>query len=203
MNTKPNIGILLLAAGNSSRMGERIKQILRWKTTTLLGHALEQAKNSIASETYVVLGAFDEIIKAEVNLDNVIVVQNSNWKNGLGNSITAGINHLFSKSISHDAVLIMLADQPLIDTNYLNKMMGNWRGNPTKIITTQYKKHSGVPAIFGNEYFDDLKGLNKDFGAKDIIASHKDVILELNPDGKEIDIDSWETYQELLNNKNI
>lgn len=198
MDDKQNIAILILAAGNSSRMGERIKQVLPWKTSTLLGNAVDQASASVANTTYVVLGASEEFIKAEVQLDKVVTIQNRNWENGLGSSIAAGLEYFLAKSLSHDAVLIILADQPLIDTNYLNKMMGNWKGNPSKIITTQYESRSGVPAIFGKEYFEELKNLNKDFGAKEIIASHYDVILALDPKGKEIDIDSWETYQDLI-----
>jgi len=198
MDESPKIAILLLAAGESSRMGEHIKQILPWNNTTLLGNALEQAKSSIANAIYVVLGAYEEKIKGEVNLDAATIIQNSNWKNGLGSSITAGVEYFSSKSLTYDAVLVLLADQPKIDTNYLNKMMGNWRANPQKIIATQYKSHSGVPAIFGKDYFQELQELKKDFGAKDILASHNDAILALNSGGKEIDIDSWETYQELI-----
>jgi molybdenum cofactor cytidylyltransferase len=192
------IAILILAAGESSRMVDHVKQTLPWKSTTLLGHAFDQAKVSIAESTYVVTGAYEEIIKAEVSLEASETIKNANWKNGLGSSIASGITHFLEKSLSYDAVLIMLADQPLIDTNYLNKMMGNWKGNSSKIITTQYNGRSGVPAIFGKEHFQELQKLNKDFGAKDIIASHKDVILALNAEGKEIDIDRWETYQKLI-----
>ncbi len=199
MDEKPKIAILILAAGESSRMGEHTKQILPWKDSTLLGTAVEQANTSIADTTFVVLGAKEEIIKAEVNLESSTSITNANWQNGLGSSITTGMDYFLSKSLSCDAVLIMLADQPLIDTNYLNKMMGNWIGNPSKIITTQYEGRSGVPAIFGKEHFTELQKLNKDFGAKDIITSHAAIILALNPEGKEIDIDSWETYQEQLN----
>lgn len=199
---KPNIAILILAAGESSRMGEHTKQILPWQDTTLLGNAVDQANASIAENTYVILGAKEEVIKTEVNLESSTIIQNTNWEKGLGSSIAAGINFVASKEIGHDAMLIMLADQPLIDTNYLNKMMGNWIGNPSKIITTQYKDRSGVPAIFGKKFFVELQGLHKDFGAKDIIANHSEDVLALNPDGKEIDIDSWEAYEELVSKTN-
>ncbi len=201
MDEQPKIAILILAAGESSRMGDKVKQILPWNNYNLLGNTVNQAKASIANDTYVVLGAYEEIIKAEVHFDDNSIIQNTNWKNGLGSSIAAGMNYFESKGLTFEAVLILLADQPLIDTNYLNKMMGNWKGNPLKIITTQYESHSGVPAIFGKEYFSELQKLNKDFGAKDIIASQEKAILAIHPEGKEIDIDSWETYQELLNRK--
>lgn len=201
MEEQPNIAILILAAGESSRMGDKVKQVLPWKESNLLGNAVSQAKASMAHMTYTVLGAYEEIIKAEVPFESNSIIQNSNWKDGLGSSIATGIDYFISKALGYDAVLVMLADQPFIDTNYLNKMIGNWKGNRSKIITTQYESQSGVPAIFGKEYFQELQKLNKDFGAKDIIANHESSILALNPEGKEIDIDSWETYQELCNKK--
>lgn len=202
MDEQPKIAILILAAGESSRMGDKVKQILPWKDHNLLGNTVDQAKATIADVTYVVLGAYEEIIKAEVIFEANSIIQNTKWENGLGSSIAAGMNYFESKGLSFEAVLILLADQPLIDTNYLNKMMGNWKGNPSKIITTQYEGHSGVPAIFGKKYFSELQKLNKDFGAKAIIASQENAILAINPEGKEIDIDSWEAYQDLLNQKN-
>jgi len=202
MHEKPKIAILILAAGESSRMGEKVKQVLPWKNTTLLGHSVAQAKASMADMTYTVLGAYEEIIKAEVQFEANAIIQNSNWKDGLGRSIAAGINYFSTKVLGYDAVLVMLADQPLIDTNYLNKMIGNWKGNPFKIITTQYESRSGVPAIFGKEHFSELQKLNKDFGAKDIIASNENAIFALSPEGKEVDIDSWEAYQELWTKSN-
>jgi molybdenum cofactor cytidylyltransferase len=201
MDRKPKLAILILAAGESSRMGEHVKQILPWRSTTLLGNAIQQADTSIADNTFTVLGAFEERIMAEVNFEANSTIKNSNWGSGMGSSIATGISHFLTKGMGYDAVLIMLADQPLIDTNYLNKMMGNWIGNPSKIITTQYDNKSGVPAIFGKEHFEELQTLNKDFGAKDIIVANEATVLALNPEGKEIDIDSWETYQELLNKK--
>ena len=201
MDDKPNIAILILAAGESSRMGDHIKQILPWRSTNLLGFAVEQANASIANATYVVLGAHQETIMAEVPLGATQIIQNANWSDGLGSSIACGINFILSRPIMPDAVLIMLADQPLIDTNYLNKMVGNWIGNRSRIITTQYEKGSGVPAIFGKKYFSELQGLDQDHGAKDLIALHSDAILAINPEGKQIDVDTWETYQDLIRPK--
>lgn len=198
MESAKKIAILILAAGQSSRMGDEVKQILPWKESNLLSNTLNQAKASIADDTYVVLGAHEEIIKAEVNFEPNTTIRNLNWENGLGSSIAAGVSYFIANELMFDGILILLADQPLIDTHYLNKMIENWKGNPSKIVTTQYEKRSGVPVIFGKEYFSELQNLNHDFGAKEIIASHKNAILALHPEGKEIDIDDYQAYQELL-----
>lgn len=197
MNEKPNIAILILAAGTSSRMGNRIKQLLPLGDTTLLGNAIEKAEASMADDYYIILGAHIESIKATMKLDDSKVIHNPNWQNGLGSSIAIGINHLVSNHKAHDAVLIMLADQPLIDTDYLNAMMVMCQNNKASIVTTAYKNRSGVPAIFAAKHFSELKKLNKDFGAKDIINQYKDANFVMNPDGKEVDIDTWDEYQKL------
>ncbi len=201
MNKDPNIAILILAAGTSSRMENRIKQLLPWGNTTLLRNAIEKAEASIADDYFVILGAHIESIKVAMKLDASKVIYNPNWQNGLGSSIAIGVHHLISTHKMYDAVLIMLADQPLIDTDYLNTMITMRQDNKASIVTTAYKNRSGVPALFGAEYFSELKKLNKGFGAKDIINQYKDAILVMNPDGKEIDIDTWDEYQKLLRSK--
>lgn len=200
MKPKKNIAILLLAAGQSSRMGRHIKQLLAYKKTNLLSNALVVAKASSCDAIYLVLGANEEIIKAETDLSSFTIIHNQDWQRGLGSSIAAGLSSFDSKSLKHDAVLIMLADQPLIDSEYLNRIMYLWDAHTEKIITTQYKNRSGVPAIFGKEHFGTLSKLDKDFGAKDLIASNKDKVMSVDPQGKAIDIDTWDAYQKLLNN---
>ncbi len=202
MDKAPNIAIVILAAGASKRMGDHIKQILPWKDSTLLGNALIQAKASIANDTYVVLGAYEEVIKAEVVMDGNTIIQNKNWEKGMGSSIAVALKRIETKPVSYDAVFIQLADQPKIDTNYINKMLGNWIGNRNKIITTKYENDQGVPAIFGSAYFEALTQLQEDVGAKAIINANLGNVIALNPEGKEIDIDSFETYQKALNTEN-
>lgn len=198
MNEKPQIAILILAAGESRRMGEKVKQLLPWGGSTLLGHAYKNAKDSSAAKVYVVLGAHCDLITKQVSVPQQQIILNSNWKNGLGSSIAAGIKHFTNKDKSYDAVLIMLADQPMIDDSYINEMITQWVGNTSQIVTTQYKNKKGVPAIFGASYFLELKKLGGDFGAKDIILRHNKSVSTLDPQGKATDVDTFKAYQRLL-----
>ncbi len=201
MKAEKNIATLILAAGQSIRMGEHVKQLLAYNDTNLLGNAIKAAQASTSEDIYVVLGAHNQSIQAQTDLTACTVILNHDWNNGLGSSITAGITYFESMSLHYDAVLITLADQPLIDYKYLNRMVELWQADSEKIITTHYQSRSGVPAIFGKEHFNDLLKLNKDFGAKNIIAANKDVVTAVDPEGKAFDIDTWEAYQNLLNNK--
>jgi molybdenum cofactor cytidylyltransferase len=199
MGRKQNIAILILAAGESSRMKKKAKQLLSWENTSLLGNALKQAQTSIAAGTYVVLGANADSIKREISIDPSIAIQNRDWRKGMGSSIAVGVKHISSCPERYDAVLLMLADQPLIDTGFINVLLHSWMDNPTSIVATSYPNGVGVPAVFGESLFCELMRLDQNQGAKTIIDTYKKDILSIDPEGKEVDIDTWSDYQNLLN----
>lgn len=190
-----NISILILAAGASSRMKGKAKQLLPWKDTTLFGHALEQAKK-VSDSVTVVLGARAERIQNAIP-GTVESIHNSDWDMGMGSSISKGIQHILKENPSADGILIMLVDQPLLDAAYLNQLKSEFERDLSKITATAYGEKIGVPAIFPKHLFLELTQLDGDIGARQIIKSHKKQISVLQPEGKEIDIDTLETYNQL------
>lgn len=199
MHKKSNkIAAVLLAAGGSVRM-QSTKQSLPWGNTTLLGNAIRSARESLATEIFVVLGANADKIK-EQHSDSVIQwIKNEDWKKGMGTSITSAIKHILNNPNSFDAILIMLCDQPLIDSAYLNQIIDTFKNSDKGIIATAYKHRSGVPALFDKKYFSELEKLNKDYGAKDLIFKYSDDVLTIDPKGKELDLDTMEDYNKLVN----
>ncbi len=195
MNDQPNIAIIILAAGASTRMGSP-KQLLTWGNTTLLNHTIEQAINSKSDAVYVVLGANYTAIKKSIIHKQATLLHFKNWKEGMGSSIMYGMQNLPPNKF--DGVLVMLADQPQIDTSFLNKLISQFYQKKLSIISTQHKHGSGVPAIFANSYFKKLLRLRGDEGAKQIIANSMDKVLALSPFKIIEDIDTMETYFRLL-----
>lgn len=191
------IPVLILAAGSSSRMEGDIKQLLPFKKTTLLGHAITQAK-AVSEETFVVLGAHFEAIYEAISKDTTVIF-NPNWESGIGTSIAEGIKQILEKDQEIKAVLIMLADQPLVDANFLQEMIHMFNTNSSKIIATQYGRKLGVPAIFDFSLLVELKDLREDYGARHIIQTHSEEVLGIDPKGKEFDVDNKKNYLELLN----
>ena len=196
-NIHQNIAIVVLAAGASSRMGDT-KQLLPWRDTTLLGQALKTAKDSAADSVTLVLGANAEEIRKGIPEKQIDITVNSRWQSGLGSSIACGMKFLLEKNKALKGILIMLADQPLIDTAYLNTMIAEFGKVGKQIIATSYKRRAGVPAIFGPPYFQSLKQLEDDFGAKHIIDSNPDQVLVLEPGDKTVDIDTKSEYKNLI-----
>ncbi|MEX0362442.1 MAG: NTP transferase domain-containing protein, partial [Allomuricauda sp.] len=121
------ISTIILAAGASTRMQGTVKQLLAWGKTTLLGNAIEQAK-PVSSQVYVVLGANARHISESMEI-KANVVHNPDWKTGMGSSIAFGINEVMKSDVIPQAVLIMLADQPLIDSSFLTELKTNFLGS--------------------------------------------------------------------------
>ncbi|TAI48790.1 nucleotidyltransferase family protein [Flagellimonas allohymeniacidonis] len=195
------IPILILAAGSSSRMEGAIKQLLPWGETTLLGNAIEHAK-AVGDQVFVVLGAnSEEILKTlpqEVN-----IIQNPEWESGMGSSISKGIQDILVQQKEMEGILIMLADQPLMDSDFLKKLRQLYTRNGPKIAAAQYKNKFGVPAIFHHSLLSELLDLHQDFGARQIINKYSEDVLGLDPKGKEFDVDTKEKYTQLTDKMNF
>ncbi|TYQ00150.1 molybdenum cofactor cytidylyltransferase [Tenacibaculum adriaticum] len=189
-----NIAILILAAGSSSRMGTP-KQLLPIGNSTLLGITINTALNSNASKVLCVLGANAEKIKSSIKNYNIETVLNINYKNGISSSIISGIEHLIP--MNFDAVLIMLGDQPNVGSEYLNSLIQLFLKNPKQISASNYDGKLGVPAIFPKTYFEDLKQLSGDKGARNLLNSFKVNSLILQSE-EFIDIDTIKEYQDFI-----
>ena len=186
--------ILILAAGNASRMG-KIKQLLSYKNTTLLEWTIEQAQKSVVKKVFCVLGANNETIEKQLTTNAVETIYNSNYQSGLSTSIVKGIE--FLQEHNFDNALIMLAAQPHVTYKYLNSLIDTSKNNPSKIIASSYLGSVGVPAIFPKEYFNNLLNLKGDKGAKNFLLQQNDNILKVNSSQNLLDIDTPEDYQRL------
>ncbi|MDY0780898.1 nucleotidyltransferase family protein [Tenacibaculum sp. IB213877] len=188
------IAILILAAGKSTRM-DVTKQLLKVGSTTLVGLAIENAKQSKTDSIYCILGANAEKIKTSIKHYEIETIINPNYEQGLSASIISGINHISSKDF--DAALIMLGDQPTVTSNYLNKLIDSFNKNPDKISVSNYNGKIGVPAIFPRNYFKQLTQLKGDKGARELLLSEKENCIQLFH-LPFIDIDTEEEYQNFL-----
>lgn len=193
------LAVLILAAGNSSRMGVP-KQLLKWKDTNLLQHTINTVNALRSDAVFVVLGAHYNAIIAQINVESATVMYNPNWEVGMGNSIAFGVNEIKKLHPEVEAILITLSDQPLINVSYLKLIVENYHLNKHKMVCTLYKNNKlGVPAIFNQVYFEALKKLNHDKGAKDLLTKYASQIVHV--DGMDVvsDIDTKDDYQKLYN----
>ena len=191
------IGLIILAAGSATRMG-RPKQLLSYQGRSLILHAVEVALASLCQPIIVVLGAYVEQIKPELMPKAVQVVENSQWQEGMSSSIRAGMSMLLKTNSKLDAVIISLADQPLVSPQSFNQLIQSYQETQKVIIASKYNETTGVPALFSNALFPELMQLEGDKGAKALIQKYRDTGLILLIPEAAIDIDTPDDYKQLL-----
>lgn len=187
------IDIIILAAGNASRMGQ-IKQLLPYKGKPLLLHVMETSM-TLDARCHVVLGANQEIIAERLPVDTSIII-NKNWQEGLGSSIANATKHIMETYVDNSGLLVLLADQIFITSETLQSLLHAYlQHEGQKNVATSSEHYKGVPAVFSPNYYKDLIQLKGDKGAKSII--HKNSIFHAVSPNELKDIDTPEDYENI------
>lgn len=192
----PNIGIIVLAAGASTRMGTP-KQLLLYRGWSLLRHTVEIAMSSSCQPIIVVLGAQAERIKPQVDSLPVQIVENPRWATGMGSSIQVGMAATLKINPDLEAVIILLCDQPLISPQLIIHMIASYRKTTKAIVACEYDRTVGAPALFGHILFPQLAQLTGQAGAKQVIRQHNTELVRIPfPEGA-LDVDTRLDYERL------
>lgn len=184
---------LILAAGASTRMGKS-KQLLPWKSGTLLTHAIDTMRH-LGDWIIVVLGANEEETRKSIQQYKLDIVSNPVWERGMGSSLKAGLQKILQTDPSVDGILIMVCDQPFVTAEHLRSLIHAAEQPGIKAVFSKYDGTMGVPAVLMNDLFDEIRTLNDDQGAKKIaqqLRPEEVLMIELK-DG-EIDLDTSEQY---------
>lgn len=193
----PKIGLIVLAAGASSRMEKFPKQLLEFRGKTLLRHAAETALASRCRPVCVVLGANSEKLQTEIADLPIAFTVNQNWENGLSSSLQAGLQKLLKTDPETTAVCVMLADQPLVTSTIINCLIDVFERDKNPLVVCQYAETTGVPVILARVLFDEIRQLTGDVGAKKIIQKHVASAAKLSVPEAALDVDSWMDYARL------
>ena len=186
------ISAILLAAGESKRMGKP-KQLMPLGKTTMLEQTIDNLLNSKVSEVIVVLGHKAEEIMRKLTTKPVKIALNPVYHQGMSTSIITGLNLVDERA---RAVMLALADQPFIDSQSINRLIDEFCDHNKGIVIPTYQSRRGHPAIFAIKYKEELSGLKGDIGGRQIIEHHPDDVLEVAVDspGINIDIDTTDDY---------
>ena len=203
--------IIILAAGNSSRLG-RPKQLLPYQGKTLLTHIVTEALIASLSPVVVVTGAFQaeisDSLTAEINDppqgQPIRTVYNPNWETGMASGIVAGLSNVISLHPDTEAVIIAVCDQPYISTLILRRLVEQHATSGKGIIACSYPGSEptghaivGTPVLFGHTYFKELSALSGSEGARQLLKNHPDDLITIPFPKGNIDIDTEEDFQNL------
>ncbi|MES2874690.1 MAG: nucleotidyltransferase family protein [Bacteroidota bacterium] len=191
-----NYAIIILAAGNSSRLGSP-KQLLTYGGKPLLQLAIDSAKESGADQVIVVLGSSMQLIECKISTEGILIIENPNWENGLSSSIKAGLKTLTKISVDFDAIILMVCDQPFVDAKILKALIHEQAMTGCAIVGCSYDDTKGIPALFHKSIFPELLSLEGDTGAKKMFEKYKEVASFVSFKDGGIDIDTLEDYKNL------
>lgn len=165
MTALDRIGVILLAAGRSTRFGAGDKLATNWRGKPLIRHAADNLTALPFSAHFAVVSA---------NLDPALTtefqrVENPSPQSGLSQSIALGISEIRKYDI--DACLIALADMPLVPRSHFRALAEATTNFADAAIGTGNKGRPQAPALFGRAYFDTLQKLEGDRGAAALLQT--------------------------------
>ena len=184
------IGTIILAAGDSSRMGGEPKQLLIYKGQSLIRRVTESALALQRGAVVVVLGANRERIVPELTGLPVTLVDNPSWPTGQASSLKTGLAALYLTHKDIDAVLVLHTDQPLVSVGLLLHMLDVRNEDGKGIVACRYDTQISIPALFHRDYIAELLQLEGDKGVKWVIVRHRDDCSEVPFEAGAIDLDS-------------
>lgn len=192
-------GVLILAAGSSSRLGKP-KQLLEFQEETLLSKTIKSAVKAISGPVLVVLGSQFDLIKSTLKIDGIRWIENQNWESGMASSLYEGLTFL-EENYDPDQVLVLLSDQPFVSPELIHQLMTEKENSTKGIAACSYADTIGVPAIIEKKYFSELLNLKGDQGAKKVIKHHLDDLVQIPFEMGKIDIDTqadWENFNSII-----
>ena len=196
-NPVDNVGVVVLAAGSSSRLGQP-KQLIKYKGKPLLQNILDHSQVLSFTSKVLILGAHAEEIKKNINTGEFRVIINEQWEEGIASSILKGVRSSLEINPNLENILFLLSDQPFVTSALIKELLDTHKKEGKTITGCRYDKTVGVPVIFNKNMFRELCHLNGDRGAKVLIRKYPDKVAAVSFDLGSVDIDEPEDYRKLL-----
>lgn len=193
------ISAILLAAGESRRMGGDFKPLLKWGTRTVIGACIDNLKRSRVDEIIVVLGFRESEIRARLAGAGVQFAINRDFSKGMLSSLKTGLQLISPRT---EAVLIALVDQPMVGPEVINPLVISFGDFEKPISIPTFEGKHGHPIIVSRDFEDEIMKLDDadPDGLKAIINAHRHEIQEVPVNSAAIldDIDLPEDYTRLV-----
>src|SRR5690625_5104369 len=167
------IGAIVLAAGMSKRMGKP-KLLLPLSGKAVICHTLENVTKCSFSSIQLITGQYDVEIREKLNkFPSIEINYNPDFSQGMSTSLKHGIRQMDGEV---DAVVIFLADQPLVSNNVVQSLIEAYLSknrNEILIIRPSYQGDLGHPVLIDKSVFHEFYTITGDIGGKHILKKFK------------------------------
>ncbi|HEX4036491.1 MAG TPA: nucleotidyltransferase family protein [Acidobacteriaceae bacterium] len=165
------VAAVVLAAGASTRLGQA-KQRVRVGGESLLHRTVRMAVEAGCSPVVAVLGFEAERMRPELEGLDAVAALHPGWAEGMGSSLRCGIEAVSRMEPLPDAVLVLVCDQPRLTVKHLRALLERHQSGRAGVTASAYAGRTGVPAVFAQALFGELRRLEGDRGARELIRSH-------------------------------
>lgn len=196
------VSAILLAAGESKRMGEQDKLFLKYKGNWIINHVMQNLWVSNQSELIIVMNNNDNELLNGPRSEKIQVVVNPDYKKGMTTSIQAGVR---ASSAGTSGFMVCLADQPLMQASDYNEIIDRFelliKHDPKCIVVPFYGDVKGNPVIFSSVYRAAIMTHQEMEGCKEIVHTNKEHVYQIEMTNDHIlkDVDTPKDYKALVN----
>jgi molybdenum cofactor cytidylyltransferase len=194
---RPRIAALVLAAGQSRRMGARNKLLATIDGVPMVARVVDAALCSVDAGVYVVTGHQHAQVTRALAERDVTVVHNPRYAEGLSTSLAEGLAALGDDV---DAALVCLVDMPRVTRAHIEKLIAAFDPQEGRAICVPlWQGQRGHPILWARQFFAEMRAIKGDVGARHLLGEYADVTCEVpvSDDGVLIDVDSPDALRAL------
>ncbi len=188
----PRIASVILAAGQSRRMGKTNKLLVTIDGKPMVRWAVEAALASTATPVFVVLGHQAEEVREALDGVDVTFVDNPEFADGISASVRRGVAAL---PPDVDGAVVILGDMPKVGSALIDRLVAAY--NPVEgraLCIPTWRGKRGNPVLIGKQFFAEVQDLSGDVGARPLISQYPELTCEvdMDDDAALVDIDTPE-----------
>ncbi len=198
---KPTIAAVILAAGQSRRMGGDNKLSRPVDGVPLIRRTVETVLASAARPVVVVTGHEAETVRSLLSGLAVTFVHNPRFADGLSTSLRAGLDVLPDDV---DGTLVSLGDMPAITSAHIDALVAGFDPDSGKAIgVPTHGGKRGNPTLWARSLFADMRQVAGDVGARHLIGANESLVYEVEFGDTAVltDLDTPAQWSEYLSRK--
>ncbi len=174
----PRIAALVLAAGQSRRMGSENKLLAEINDTAMVRHVADAVIASHVNTTIVVTGHQPDQIRQTLSGLDVEFCHNPDFDFGLSTSLRTGLDAVGDEM---DGIIVCLGDMPGVTSLLINRLIAAF--DPAEgraiILPTHHGKR-GNPVLWDRRFFDAMRSVSGDVGARHLLGEYEEVVVEID-----------------------
>ena len=186
---------VVLAAGQGCRMGGGPKQLLLLGRKPMVWHVAASACQAGFDDVIVITGAYASEVSQVLQDLHLKIVYNEDWRQGQSTSVKKAVQSVTNQD---QAVVFLLADQPLVNSSLINELIKVYGETKASIIIPRWRNQPGNPVLFDlGVWHTALLQLSGDEGARQIIRQNQEAIhyVELSDGQVFLDVDTPAEYE--------